>query len=306
MHNSPNNYHPGQVDTKGSTRPSHKHSFFRLLQLAAASVFLGRAWQHIYWDAPYRTLLWDEAWMRPLVELWGLTWQEYATSPVTNQAIQQFIVYIGWFYVLCALAAIAVKPLGRWARGLLWVGSFGLVVLAALYCKEKFFFIGQFFEYSLQFSAPALLALVAARPQRMHNGRFITAIKVLVALTFTCHGLYAIGFYPRPGYFVSMTMNILPISEAGAVRFLIVAGVLDFLLSVLIFLPGRWAKVGLAYAVFWGTATTLARLWAHFDPSHLDGWLLHWLHESVMRFPHFLLPLLLLLLHFRNENGHQD
>jgi len=267
-------------------------NLFRILQLSAITVLLGRAWQHLYWDAPYRTFFWDEGWMKwPVETLLGCSWKDYVTNPQTDLWIQHLIVGTGWFYLLVALAAVFVLRLGKWGRGLLWLASLSLLFLAALYCKEKFFFIGQFFEYTLQFSAPALLAIVAARPQQSLTPKLILFLKIAIALTFTCHGLYAIGFYPRPGYFVSMTMSILGISDAAAAQFLVVAGVLDFVISIAIFFPPRIARPALVYAIFWGFSTSLARVWAYFYWETWDASLLQWLHETVMRCPHFLGPL---------------
>ena len=269
---------------------------FLLVQAAAVSVFLARAWQHLYWDAPYRALFWDEAWMKSLVEpTLGITWREYVTSPQTDAFIQHLILASGWLYIACALAAFFINRLGRVGRVLLWLGAINLLFLAALYCKEKFFFIGQFFEYTLQWGAPAMLAILAKDPDKPWSSRFVLFVKIAIALTFTCHGLYAVGFYPRPGNFLEMVMNILPVNETGAIHFLNTAGALDFLLSLALFLPGRWPLAALVYASFWGLATSIARVWAYFHWAFWDSALKHWLHESVMRFPHFLVPLALLL-----------
>jgi hypothetical protein len=277
--------------------------YFNLVRVAAISVFLGRAWQHIYWDAPYRALLWDERWMKGIIEGWtGRSWKEYVTDVNTDLFIQNLITGIGWFYVLCAIGALFILRLGKLGSVILWLGSISLAFLAALYCKEKFFFIGQFFEYTLQFSAPALLAILATKTNQRFTPKLVWYLKVAIALTFSCHGLYAIGFYPRPGNFVSMTMNILQASETVAIQFLNVVGVLDFILSILLFFPARWAKPALTYAVFWGFSTTIARIWAYFYWDSLDILLLQWLHESVMRFPHFLLPLALLIYMVSNNN----
>ena len=269
---------------------------FRLVQAAAVSVFLARAWQHLYWDAPYRTLFWDEAWMKGLIEpTLGIAWRDYVTSPQTDIFIQNLIMGTGWFYLACALVALFINRIGKVGRIVLWLGAANLLLLAALYCKEKFFFIGQLFEYSLQWGAPVMLAVLSKDPDRPWGGPFILFVKIAIALTFTCHGLYAVGFYPRPGNFLEMVMNILPVNETGAIHFLNTAGTLDFLLSIALFLPGRWPRLALAYAVFWGLATSVARVWAYFHWAFWDSVLKQWLHEAVMRFPHFLVPLALLV-----------
>lgn len=275
----------------------HKPStlWFRILQWSAASVLFARGWQHLYWDAPFRALLWDQAWLEGMVQtVLGMDWQAYVTHPNTDWWIQQLIFGTGVFYVMAGLVAITVHRWGRPARLMLWVSSFSLVILAGLYCKDKFFFPGQFFEYTLQFTAPAVLAWVAVAPERRFNRSLLLFLKGCIALTFTCHGLYAVGYYPRPGYFVFMVMSILGVDEIGAVYFLQVAAALDFLLSILIFLPGRIARIALAYAAFWGLSTTIARPWAYAYVAAWDTLLLQWVHEAVMRFPHFLVPVLAL------------
>lgn len=263
---------------------------FRLAQWAAVAVFLARSWQHIYWDAPYRALFWDEAWLKWLVEgVFGLDWRTYVTSPDTDRLIQALVTGTGIFYLLCALAAIFINRLGRPGRIVLWMGSANLILLAFLYCKEKFLFSGQFFEYTLQWSTPLFLAILAQK--KSIGPGLVLWMKIAIALTFTCHGLYAVGYYPRPGQFMEMVMNILPLDEAGARQFLIGAGILDFVASVLVFWPGQAGRLALAYTIFWGLATTMARLLAYFHWNLWDSWAELWLHEVLMRLPHFLIPL---------------
>lgn len=273
---------------------SPKKCFLLFVKIATVAVFTGRAWQHLYWDAPYRALFWDESWMRPLIEgVFQTPWLTYVTNPATDAAINNLVIGTGWFYLVCAVLAIWIEKLGRAGRWLMRLGGLSLIFLGLLYLKEKFFFLGQFFEYTLQWSSPFLLAYLAKGGTI--NKRVVLVVKIAIALTFTCHGLYAVGYYPRPGHFTEMVMNITHLSEANAVTFLIVVGILDFVLSIGIFVPGRIALISLAYATFWGFGTTIARVWAHFYPQFWESILYQWLHESVMRFPHFLIPLALFI-----------
>ena len=273
-----------------------KQLFFRLLQLSTFSVFLGRAWQHIYWDAPYRTLFWDE-------KIWGWVvhnftsqdWNDYILNTEVEDSIIMFIKATGLVYVFCAISALLIGKVPRIAKGILWLGVLNLLFLAFLYCKEKFFSVGQFFEYTLQFGSPVFL-LLWVQKEKLDTRYFILLLKLAIAFTFTCHGLYAIGFYPRPVVFLEMTMNILNVSEESAIQFLNLAGLLDFIISFGIFLPWRWSKYCLGYAVIWGFLTTIARVWANFQLEWLDYVLLQWLHESIMRAPHFLIPASVLVL----------
>lgn len=169
------------------------------------------------------------------------------------------------------------------------------MLLAALYAKERFFFAGQFLEYSLQFSTPFLLAYLAGG--KALTSVFIRIVKVAVAITFVSHGLYAIGYYPRPENFQTMVITILQVENTTAAWFLNLAGALDFLFAVLLFVP--WKNIDLiaaSYLTFWGVMTTLARVWAFVYWEFLAQSLEQWLHESVYRFPHFLLPFSLVIL----------
>jgi hypothetical protein len=282
-----------------------KNIIFRLLQLAAISVFLGRAWQHLVWDAPFRTLLWDEGWMKGIVgSVFKTPWEQYITSPETDTTIQSLISGFGWFYLLCALMVVMIKPWRKVAVWFMYLGSISLIVLALLYCKERFFSAGQFLEYSLQFSSP--LFLYSYVRQRTVSNQLIFLMKVTVAFTFVCHGLYAIGYYPRPGYFIEMTMLTLGLSETSAIQMLKLAGILDFVIGIGIFLPARYAKWIILYAVFWGLLTTLARVVAYVDFAYFLESSKQWVHESVYRLPHFIVPLILYLIIWKESNHPDD
>jgi hypothetical protein len=87
-----------------------------------------------------------------------------------------------------------------------------------------------------------------------------------------------------------MVISILGVGNAEALLFLKVAAVLDFIIAIGIFLPGKWQLYFLGYAVFWGFSTSIARIWSNF---YVEMWaesLSHWVPETVFRFPHFLGP----------------
>ena len=269
-----------------------KNILLILLQVATVAVFAGRAWQHLFWDAPFRTLLWDEAWMKGIVEAWfGMTWQSYITSMETDTTIQVLVKGTGVFYVICALLALFIRLVPKWLGKILLLGALSLLLLAALYCKEKFFSAGQFLEYALQVTSPIFLYMVAFRKVDWY--RLVTYMKIATALTFVCHGLYAVNYYPRPGLFVEMFLNTLGTKEETAYTLLNLAGVLDFLMSAALFLPMRFARPAALYCVLWGLATALARITSFFDASYALESMHQWLHETVFRFPHFLIPLAL-------------
>jgi len=279
--------------------------FSKLLQLAAFSVLLGRAWQHLYWDAPFRALLWDEQLLSGIVERFStMEWATYITSMEVDNAIGNSIKIFGFFYLLSAIITLFIRQLPRFFYHFLLLSSGALIFLALLYCKERFLSAGQFFEYTLQFGSPFFLWWWLRQEKTLPiSPRFIWLLKLAIALTFTCHGLYAVGYYPIPVQFMEMAMNILGTDETTSKTFLMTAGILDFAVAIGIFLPWKWARFFLLYAVFWGFGTTIARVWANFNWDWLDYVLLQWLHESVMRMPHFLIPLAVLVEGYQRDKS---
>lgn len=276
------------------SKHSNQQIVHGLLRFACFVLFAGRAWQHLFWDAPFRALLWDKDLMENLVLfLRGGSWQDYVTSASTDHFIQTTIFGFGIFYALMAVLTLFIRKHNKMFLGLYILSSLALAFLAFLYCKEKFYHLGQFLEYSIQFMLP--LFFYYHLSQKIKNNRLVLYFKIAIAFTFSAHGLYAIGFYPQPGVFVDMLINILHISESTAKAFLVVAGVLDFVLAIAIFIP-RIAKYFLLYAAVWGGLTALARVWANFywafplDSLHQN------LHETLFRLPHMLIPLAVLFM----------
>ncbi|NLR95046.1 hypothetical protein [Flammeovirga agarivorans] len=271
-----------------------KSKLYLLLATSTFCVFIGRAIQHLVWDAPFRTLLWDEGLLRGFVEnVLGYNWFDYVTSPTTDKMINLSIDLFGVLYLLAAISVFFLNKEGilkKIGMKLQIIGALGLMFLAFLYSKEKFMQLGQLLEYSAQFSAPFLLWYVVTYKEEKFP---ILFAKCVIALTFICHGLYAVGFYPVPGKFVDMTISTLGVTESVAKDLLLTAGILDFIVAVGIFIP-RIQKPMLAYMVLWGTLTSMARLTGHFHIDFLGNTLLQWLPAVIYRAPHALLPLIIL------------
>ncbi|WP_062052795.1 hypothetical protein [Aquimarina longa] len=271
-----------------------KHRLITILKISAFVIFLGRAYQHILWDPPYRTFLWDESILKNVVEnIFGVAWHDYVTNLSVDNTISLSIKVIGVFYLLCAIVTLLMKPnMKKLGKFFLLGGSIGLLILALLYCKEKFFHVGQFFEYTIQFLSPVLLYMILFTTIDFKKIRLIALIAI--ALTFSCHGLYAIGYYPRPGNFIDMTLNSIPISEPNAHVLLKIAGILDFVIAVAIFIP-RISYVALVYAFIWGGLTAIARLTGHFHVDFLWNTFNQWTWEVLIRLPHAFIPLFVMI-----------
>lgn len=253
---------------------------------------MGRAYQCIFWDIPIRSLLWHEDWMTAVVSGGlGLTWEEYLKHPDANQVIQRIVIMLGIVLLFCAIVALANFKKG-FTRLSAYTSFLILIFIAFLYHLEKFQTAGQFFEYSLQFMTPLIFWFY------VKNGitnQWVLLLKICVALTFVSHGLYALGFYPVPSNFVSMTMHILPVNQATAISILLLAGILDLIFSVGLFLKGWVFKGSVLYCIVWGGLTTAARILANVDFSMFGRTMHQWWFESMYRLPHFIIPIVLYL-----------
>lgn len=261
-----------------------------ILRCACAVLFLGRAWQHIFIGPPYRPILYSQSLMESFVlKVFGLDWNTWATSPVVEANLKLGTQWIGVLLVLCAVAAMLANPRRIWAQACLGLGAAVLAVIAFAVYRDKMLRVGELFELACAVSAPIALFL-ATRRENGHETLLRRWLCVAVAATFAGHGLYAVGFYPRPGEWVTMVMTILGVTEPAAVNLLIVAGILDFAVALGLFIPGlRTASAW--YAVAWGFLTAFARIAANVTPENFHESGVFWIPETLIRFPNFLLPL---------------
>ncbi len=276
-------YKRSLISIENKMRDNFQNPFW-WVKWGAVMVFVGRAWQHLRWDVPYRNIFWDERLMTPIVRSLGMTWQTYTHNLAVDAAITQFSHGLGVFDAVCALLIISGAWQYRWGKAVLWLGVLHVCFLAFVYCKEHFYHVGQLFEFALQVALPAAMLC--------WNWKHVnTFLKLACSLTFICHGLYAIGYYPVPGDFVDMMLNGFGGNEAQARSLLFGFGVLDMVAAVLIWLHGWPQKIGLWYLIVWGMLTTFARITAHYHPeigfvTVFENW---WFH-ALYRFAHWMGP----------------
>jgi len=262
-----------------------------ILRASAFFVFIGRAWQHLFQDGPYRTLFWNESLFGPLVNaITPWSWSQYVTHPMTDTVIQMGTRIIGIGFLFCAIFALTASAGNRRDRRMkvLISGAAGLMFLAFLEFMGRGFQVGQFFEYSAQFMSPVLLVMALRGMGGNFSFRFL--LLSAVALTFSCHGLYAFGYYAVPGNFIDMVIRYTGMNEDHSVLFLRLAGFLDFAVVVSLLVPA-FRPIGLGWAVLWGLATSLARVLYQIDSGEVLASLLVWAPHAIYRFPHALLPL---------------
>ena len=268
-----------------------------LVKICAFTVFLGRAYQLYFFGAPFRAILWDESLLTPVVEgLTNYSWYDYATSPKVNRWIDGFTKMCSVIFLIAALVSLFWDKINysKLKRIIVWIALVILMLIGICIVKDRNYEYLLFFELFIQFSAPILL-LLSIRKDIFKSKNVINGLKIAIACTFIAHGLFAMGLIYLPGYFVDMTIMILEVNETQATSFLFVAGVLDLLASVLIFVP-KLSKYALFYMMLWGFATAFARLFAGFNANFISTSLHNSIYLVVYRLSHGLLPLIALLM----------
>lgn len=160
----------------------------------------------------------------------------------------------------------------------------------------------QMIEHSLQFFLPVFGFAVVQRLDRMSNKNWLFALKIVLALTFVGHGLFAIGWHEVPQNFIDMTTVSLHISESQAISFLFIMGILDFIIAALIFIPvAKIHKWALWYMVAWGLITAFARMYWQIDQIGTADFWTHNFPNTIFRLPNGLMPLFLIWALFKNN-----
>ncbi|TWU42554.1 hypothetical protein [Novipirellula artificiosorum] len=262
------------------------------LRLGAFLCFAGWTWVHFYWEGPYGVLVWQDS-TYELATQFGISWDEFVGSGANDGFVQKWISRIWWLYLACTVLTVTVRKKS-------WIQMSGLVLgsgLLTLLCYAKY--VGSqrqlpmFVEHGGQMLIPILLVMALALGVR-HRITVITAIIALI-MTFAGHGSYALGLWPTPGNYYAMTSVILGLDYPTAQAHLRAVGVLDFLICIGIFIP-YLRRASALYATVWGFLTSIAR-----PVAGMSWGLNYWgadqfLHEAVLRAPHFLIPLYLLLI----------
>jgi len=278
-------------DSNSSPNRELKHENLAMLclRLGAFLCFVGWTWVHFYWEGPYGILLWQES-TYELAERFGISWDEFVGTGVNDGLVQAWISRVAWLYLACTILTLTVRKNSS-MQMIALVGGSGLLIVLS-YAK----YVGaqrqlpMFVEHGGQMLMPIILVL-ALRYGIRH--RVPTGVAMLAVIaTFVGHGSYALGFWPTPANFFGMTTVILGFEYEAAKTFLWVAGVLDYLICVGLFVPALRRPCAL-YAVVWGLLTAIARPVAGMSWSLIYFGADQFLHEAVLRAPHFLIPIYL-------------
>ena len=263
-----------------------------LLRVSAAAIFISQAWECLRWHTKINNVLLDpQRFGRILEWFYGTSRQEIYTSKMAEGAIVAADNLMGVLCLGAAVATVFISSKFRFWKWFIYLGTGVLCLICLAEFYDKNFRIGQLLEYSARLSAPLFLVTST----RIHNSNhFILFMKIAIGITFIGHGLFAVGYYPQPGHFVDMMIKGFRMQEELAKFLLIGFGVLDFLFAIAIFIPSI-TKPALFYGIAWGFATALARITTNFHFEFFENSLEQYLHEFMIRTPHFVLPLVLLI-----------
>jgi len=259
------------------------------LRLGAFLCFAGWTWVHFYWEGPLGVLLWHDS-TYELATQFGFSWEEFVGTGFNDGLVQKWMASIRWLFLVCTVLTITVRERSWIQMSGLVLGSGLLALLSYATYVSSQLQPPMFIEHGGQILSPILLVMALSLGAD-HRVTVSTAI-VAVIMTFAGHGCYALGIWPTPGNFYAMTTVILGVEFPTAQSLLRIAGVLDFLVCIGICIP-RLRGVSVLYAAVWGLLTAVAR-----PVAGMSWGLIYWgadqfIHEAVIRAPHFLIPLYL-------------
>ncbi|NBB89090.1 MAG: hypothetical protein GVX96_04835 [Bacteroidetes bacterium] len=263
-----------------------------MLMWATVIFLLGRWYQHFFFEGPYRALFLDEKAFKWIQDVFSdQSWLDFVNNPRTDYYILIYTRILSWIWFSTAFLFALYRRVSRFVLFIFaGLSTLGLSIYAISSYLESGYQWAQGIEYAAQIATPLLCAIYLWGKV---GSKWITFAKVAIALTFLGHGLFALGVFPTPGNFVYMTTQILEISDTQARELLYIAGILDIVALVLIFVP-RLDRYALIYCTIWGFLTALARPAAYVLFNHLFWLSMHQsIFEFAVRLPHFILPLAL-------------
>lgn len=204
-------------------------------------------------------------------------------------------IIFGWCLIFFAIPfMLPTSTLKKWkAHYLLLPASALLMTTSYASFVESGYVPEQLIEHAIKLFTPVVLFrqfVITPIPTE----EAVISLKVLVALTFIGHGIFALGAHYVPSGFVDMTTGILGISIPNTYLFLNVVGYLDILCAVLVFVKFPIKPVYF-YLILWGLITALARFVYGLlinEGSVME--MAYWTSSMLYRLPHGIIPLLLL------------
>lgn len=258
-----------------------------IIKFAFLLTLIGSALRYFLFDTPLRILFWNEAVMQPILSHFGIQWESIANSLLFDRILVWTGKVIATYLSICALILLVQKEL---SKGLIQIVTILFIFFSLLNWMDNFFHLPYLLEQTI-FCFTGWVYLMEKEQKTS-----FTFIKILIALTFIGHGLYAMNIYNIPGEFVQLTMNSTGLNEQNSIIFLKIVGIFDILFSLFLFSKNKKIIViGLIYCILWGIITAFSRITGHFHSELGIHSLDEYWHECIIRIPNGLVPLFLLI-----------
>lgn len=256
----------------------------KIIKHTCSLVLIARAIQHLFFDSPIRGVLYSPLLMKPFLQLFNIPFDNYINSPYLDNNVNLFLNGLGVAFLMLSAAFLIYPQMHpRIQKVVIFLSVFTLCFLSFAYFKDKSFSIGQFLEYSSQMFLPLFFII------KKYSTLFL---KLIIAVTFFAHGLYAIGYYPIPAKFIQMVIMGFHCSNQTALTILKIAGIIDFIFAIAIFIPSI-SKPFLLYGIKWGFFTAFARIYSNFYIDFAVSTFSYWFYEFIVRSPHYIIPFVL-------------
>ncbi len=261
--------------------------FFRpldLLWFSSICLFAGRGIQSIWGSSAVVDFLSYERIVSPVVSIF-IPWQYYVTKvyPILAEWVSWGILFI---YVLSGIALLNKDK----RNYVILAGGILLLAEVILALPGDFLWLSGLAAKTLMWT-PVFFYLI----YKQQSASWIKGARWAVAAVFISHGLSALNILPVPGSYSDMITILIGWSDGMARLLLLVAGILDILISLSILMFPRKVGILWGYLILWGIITAIARLTSNvsLELDFTDN--LIWFAEMLIRLPHGVVPMALYL-----------
>ena len=214
-----------------------RYQIIRILQITVAILLVGRAWQHLFWDAPYEFLFTKQL-------------------GFTDWFVGKWTAVTGWVYLLGVIFCFTLDNRdSRWGY-IYVVYSATLLLLAQLYRASNDCEVPTLFLYASQIATPLLYYQLQFT--KIPIGRIMNTLKISLTLTLGGYAWYAFGwYYGQKDSWHNGLQNVFGTDQNTASYLLITLGIVECLIIVVLWVKPL-QKIGFAGILFWGTLLMLA------------------------------------------------
>ena len=115
----------------------------RILRITTFLLFIGRAWEHIYWEGPFRNFFYNPHGFGKVLEwLTGSTLQDIYRDHFYEYLIDNISIGIGIIYALSGVAALVYSPSRRVLKWIICLGVFCLALTFYGFFVDKHYLYG--------------------------------------------------------------------------------------------------------------------------------------------------------------------